>query len=52
VPDAEPGAAADPAVVGLVGWIGVSRAAWLLSWLFGSLSLEAFPMLYLSDTWI
>jgi hypothetical protein len=30
--------------------VAVRRAAWLLSWLFGSLSLEAFPMLFLSDT--
>jgi hypothetical protein len=28
----------------------VFSAAWLLSWLFGGFSLEAFPMLSRSDT--
>ncbi len=43
--DAEPGAAVDPAAVGHWVWLIVSRAAWLLSWLFGSFSLEASRML-------
>jgi hypothetical protein len=30
----------------------VSVAAWLLSWLFGSFSLQAIKMLSQSDTWI
>jgi hypothetical protein len=34
------------------GMVVLSRAAGLLSWLFGSLSLEAAQMLSLSDTCI